>query len=149
VTPLWRPPPARLDPSAMRRQKRHQRGDPEHLSGMSSIGSRVLAAVLTLTWAAYGHAIVLSSTPGQRQEVSGPDVPIHLRFNSRIDAQRSRLILVMPDGRQVALPPGQAGAEDSLVSEAKGLNAGAYMLRWQVLASDGHISRGEVQFRVK
>ena len=105
--------------------------------------------MLILAAAAYGHAIVLSSTPAQRQEVSGPDIPIHLRFNSRIDAQRSRLILVMPDGKSVTLSPGKAGAGDSLVSEGKGLNPGVYVLRWQVLASDGHISRGEVSFRVK
>ena len=29
-----------------------------------------------------------------------------------------------------------------------GLKPGAYKLQWQVLASDGHISRGEVAFTV-
>jgi len=29
-----------------------------------------------------------------------------------------------------------------------GLAAGAYRLRWQVLASDGHITRGEIPFTV-
>jgi methionine-rich copper-binding protein CopC len=28
------------------------------------------------------------------------------------------------------------------------LAAGAYRLRWQVLASDGHITRGEIPFTV-
>jgi methionine-rich copper-binding protein CopC len=116
---------------------------------MGRIASRLLAAVLSLAWAAYGHAIVLSATPAQHQEVSGPDVPVNLRFNSRIDLKRSRLMLVMPDGKQVALSLSEAAAGDCLASEAKGLKSGSYVLRWQVLASDGHITRGEVPFRVK
>ena len=35
---------------------------------------------------------------------------------------------------------------DKLVSEAKGLKAGAYVLLWQVLATDGHITRGRIAF---
>ena len=116
---------------------------------MVSIASRLLATVLSLAWAAYGHAIVLSATPAQHQEVSGPGVPVKLRFNSRIDLKRSRLTLVMPDGKQVALSVSEEAAGDCLASEAKGLKSGSYLLRWQVLASDGHITRGEVPFRVK
>jgi methionine-rich copper-binding protein CopC len=35
-----------------------------------------------------------------------------------------------------------------LVAKATALPAGAYKLEWQVQASDGHISRGVVAFRV-
>jgi hypothetical protein len=124
------------------------RAEPLHPGGMSRIARKLLVAVLSLAAVAYGHAIVLSTTPAQRQEVSGPDVPVNLRFNSRIDTKRSRLILVMPDGKQVVLTLSEASGQ-SLISEAKGLKSGSYLLRWQVLASDGHISRGEVPFRVK
>ena len=110
---------------------------------------RLSVALLSLAWTAYSHAIVLSVTPAQSQEVSGPDVPITLRFNSRIDAKRSRLTLVMSDGKQTPLDLSEAAAGDSLVSKAKGLKSGAYLLRWQVLATDGHITRGEAPFRVK
>jgi len=99
--------------------------------------------------AAYGHAIVISTTPGLRETVRGPDVPIKIRFNSRIDSKRSRLTLLAPDGKQTTLGIVEASSEDSLISEAKGLKGGIYLLRWQVLALDGHISRGEVPFRVQ
>ncbi len=98
---------------------------------------------------AYGHAIALSTKPAQHEAVSGPNVPVKLRFNSRIDAKRSTLILMTPEGEQRALAIKGAAAGDSLVSEAKGLKRGSYILRWQVLASDGHITRGEVPFSVK
>jgi len=97
----------------------------------------------------YGHAIALSSTPAQNETVSGPDVAVKVRFNSRIDAKRSTLILLTPAGEQRPLVIKGAAAGDSLASEAKGLKSGSYTLRWQVLATDGHITRGEVPFSVK
>ena len=98
---------------------------------------------------AYGHAIVLSTTPSRRETVRGPDVPIKIRFNSRIDYKRSRLTLLAPDGKQTALGNVEVSSGDSLISEAKGLKSGVYLLRWQAMALDGHISRGEVPFRVQ
>jgi hypothetical protein len=99
--------------------------------------------------AAYGHAIVLSATPGLHETIHGPDVPIKIRFNSRIDPKRSRLTLFASDGKQTALGIADASSGESLISEARGLKSGAYVIRWQVLAVDGHITRGQVQFRVQ
>ena len=105
--------------------------------------------VLCSTSRAYGHAIVLAAAPGLNETVNGPDVAVKLRFNSRIDAKRSKLILVLPDGEQQSLSLSETPSADSLASEAKRLKSGSYVLRWQVLASDGHITRGELPFRVR
>ena len=96
-----------------------------------------------------GHAIVLSTTPGVNEIVRGPDIAFKLRFNSRIDVHRSRLVLLGPDNEERALNISPAATLDSLETRAQGLGRGVYVLRWQVLASDGHISRGEIPFRVK
>ena len=88
--------------------------------------------------AAPRHAIVLSTTPSLRGTVPGPDVPIKIRFNSRIDSRRSRLTLLAPDGNQTVLGIVEAASGDSLISEAKGLKSGTYLLRWQVLALEPH-----------
>jgi copper resistance protein C len=111
--------------------------------------STIALFLLLFAGVVQAHAIVLSATPAPKAEIQGPDVPVKLRFNSRVDTKRSTMILVTPDGEQRALVITQSAPEDSLVSEAKGLKAGAYTLRWQVLASDGHITRGEVVFTVK
>jgi copper resistance protein C len=95
------------------------------------------------------HAILVSSVPGLNGMVKGPDTPVRLRFNSRIDLKRSRLVLVAPNGSQQVLALTDLKAPDMLVSEAKGLAPGSYLLHWQVLASDGHITRGEVPFQVR
>ncbi|MBV8200512.1 MAG: copper resistance protein CopC, partial [Acidobacteria bacterium] len=46
----------------------------------------------------------------------------------------------------VTLEPQQA--PQLLTAKLAGIAPGAYKLRWQVLAADGHITRGEVPFRV-
>ena len=109
----------------------------------------LFAVLFCISWRAEGHAIVLSATPAVNETVNGPDVPVNLRFNSRIDAQRSKLVLVGPNGEQAPLSVSKSTAVDSLASVAKGLKTGQYVLRWQVLANDGHITRGEVVFRVR
>jgi copper resistance protein C len=94
------------------------------------------------------HAVLLESSPPTKGTVSGPDIPIKLRFNVRIDASRSRLTLVRPDGSVQPLVIGKPASADTLSAQASNLPAGDYRLRWQVLASDGHITRGEIPFTV-
>ena len=96
-----------------------------------------------------GHAILRSSSPANGGSVTQADMPVTLTFNVRVDAARSRLQLLMPDASTVELPIGQSPSADRLVSKLTGLRPGAYTIRWQVLAPDGHISRGEIPFTVR
>ena len=94
------------------------------------------------------HAVLVESSPALKSSVAGPDVPLKLRFNVRIDAARSRLTLVGPDGASQTLEISKQDSPEIISAEAKGLHPGLYRLRWQVLASDGHITRGEIPFTV-
>jgi methionine-rich copper-binding protein CopC len=94
------------------------------------------------------HAVLLESNPAQKSVVAGPDMPVRLRFNVRIDVLRSRLTLIRPDGATQALEISKQTPADTLTAQVSGLAAGEYRLRWQVLASDGHITRGEIPFKV-
>src|SRR5262245_17239050 len=96
-----------------------------------------------------GHAILKSSSPANGGSVTRPDVPVTLTFNVRVDAARSKLQLLMPDASTVELPVVKWPSPDTLVSKLTGLRPGAYAIRWQVLAPDGHISRGEIPFTVR
>jgi methionine-rich copper-binding protein CopC len=108
----------------------------------------LVAEAFLIVAPAAAHAVLLESTPSLKSAVPGPDVPIKLRFNVRIDALRSRLTLIHPDGSAQALEISKQTPVDTLSAEATGLAPGAYRLRWQVLASDGHITRGEIAFTV-
>jgi hypothetical protein len=108
----------------------------------------LIVASLLLIPTADGHAILLESNPPLNGQVAGPNVPIKLRFNVRIDAGRSRLRLVGPDGATQALQLAKEASAETLTSQANGLTPGQYRIRWQVLASDGHLTRGEIPFTV-
>ena len=106
----------------------------------------VLATVLA-TQPAVAHAILVASHPPMGGNVPAGRVAFDLHYNSRIDRGRSRLTLMRPDGSQSVLPIDRAGAPDELDAIAT-LTQGRYTLRWQVLAIDGHITRGDLPFSV-
>ena len=115
---------------------------------------KILLSVFSFAWLAIAvplqaHAILLWAKPAFKAVVRGPNVPVQLRFNCRIDGKRSKLILVDPHGSQHELVIDGQTAPDMLATHATGLEHGSYTLQWRVLASDGHITRGDVQFSVQ
>jgi copper resistance protein C len=109
------------------------------------------AAVLLIGGAtsAFAHAILVESIPASNSNVPGPNVPITLKFNVRIDAARSALQIVLPGGKSRSLAVTAGKTLNTMLASASDLGPGRYELVWQVLASDGHITRGRVPFRVK
>ncbi len=96
---------------------------------------------------ARAHAILLESQPAARTTVPPGLSAISLRFNSRIDHARSRLTLRSGHAEStLVLDP--ASPADVLATSAT-LTPGTYVLRWQVLAVDGHITRGDVPLTVQ
>ncbi len=96
---------------------------------------------------AEAHAILVESQPPIGGAVPAGHVAFRLRYNSRIDHERSRLTLTLPDKSRDVLPTSAADNVD-ILSTAADLAPGEYTLRWQVLAIDGHITRGDVPFKV-
>jgi|SRR5580704_9781754 methionine-rich copper-binding protein CopC len=113
-----------------------------------AVCSFAAVAVFFMARPVAAHAILLESSPSIHSAVAGPSVPIKLRFNVRIDATRSRLTLIRPDASTQLLVIAKDAPVDTLRSQAQGLHPGEYRIRWQVLASDGHITRGEIPFQV-
>ena len=99
--------------------------------------------------AAWAHAVLVSAQPRENSSVQGPDLAVLLKYNSRVDTAHSTLSLLAPDGKVKNLSIESQSAPNLLSSRLTGLTSGAYVLRWQVLASDGHITRGEIPFQVK
>jgi methionine-rich copper-binding protein CopC len=108
----------------------------------------LIAGATLLPLSAAAHAIIVSSDPAADAVVRPPSLPVMLRFNSRIDPERSRLTLLRPDGSSQLLPLAPDQRPDTLAAKLDGLAPGQYRLRWQVLAIDGHITRGDIPFAV-
>jgi methionine-rich copper-binding protein CopC len=108
----------------------------------------ILLLVAGASQVCWAHAILMESKPKLNSTVKGPDFAITLRYNVRIDGGRSRVRLVAPDGTVSTLKLADQAGLDTLQTHVTGLQPGAYKLQWQVLASDGHMSRGEIPFTV-
>jgi methionine-rich copper-binding protein CopC len=111
-------------------------------------GALLLAACLVVPASALAHAIILESRPAPNAAVAGPRIPIELRFNSRIDRKRSLLTLARSDGTATSVTLDATDQPDRMTAHLDGLPPGSYKLKWQVLAVDGHITRGDIPFRV-
>ena len=115
---------------------------------------RAMLALPLLAHAAQAHAIIRQSNPALGESVPAGPVALRLVFNSRLDHARSQLSVApvrlggggTADEVRVAIDP------DSPVAEMRGVTApltpGAWRIRWQVLALDGHITRGDIAFTV-
>jgi hypothetical protein len=104
--------------------------------------------LMLLPVAANAHAILMQSEPAAGASIPAGTVDMSFRYNSRIDRARSRLTLTNPDHSQSVLKLTPSGPPDLLETSAKLTAPGAYVVRWQVLAIDGHITRGDVPFTV-
>ncbi|WP_428485232.1 copper resistance CopC family protein [Rhodopila sp.] len=114
---------------------------------IQAIAGPLLLAAMLLPAPAFAHAILEDSTPPAGASVPAGPLDLHLRYNSRIDRARSRLTLTRPDHSHDTVPIAAAGPPD-IINARLDLTPGAYVVRWQVLAIDGHITRGDVPFTV-
>jgi copper resistance protein C len=98
---------------------------------------------------ALAHAVLVNSKPEANSTVSGPEVAVLLKYSSRIDLEHSTLSLLAPDGKVEKVIIDDEPSPGLLSAKLKGLVKGAYVLRWQVLATDGHVTRGKLPFQVQ
>lgn len=109
-----------------------------------------MAAALTIAGGlpAWAHAVIISATPTADQQVAAGRLAVHIEFNTRIDKARSRLQVMAPAGAKADVPIEPNGEPNIVTGTTGELAPGAYVLRWQVLAIDGHITRGDIPFVV-
>ena len=105
----------------------------------------VCLAALGLPSAA-AHAILIDSTPSPLAHVPAGHLALTLRYNSRVDAGRSKLVLQHADA-ETRLEQ-TAGDTPDVLRATLDVTPGDYVVVWQVLATDGHITRGRVPFTV-
>ena len=109
-----------------------------------------LSGPLALPLHAAAHAIVLESEPARDAKLAEPPPRIYLRFNSKIEKRLTRVSISATDGRAVPLPVVADGSQapDRISLPLAPLRAGAYVIRYKVLAADGHITEGALRFSV-
>ena len=110
----------------------------------------LLACLLLAPSPAAPHAIVLESSPVHDAVLERAPAQVTLRFNSKIEKRFTRVTLTTGDHAPVTLPSGadDATGPDRLVIPLPHLEAGVYVLRYRVLAVDGHVTEGALRFTV-
>jgi len=110
------------------------------------IAVAIVVVCLDVAWA---HAILVASIPEANAILNGPSIDITLKFNVRVDTKRSSIRLLDSDrgARSLVVLPGKAS--NIILARANDVRPGKYKLSWLALASDGHITRGEIPFSVR
>ncbi len=121
---------------------------PQPIRKTSIVASLMLAAFAAMPQLAEAHTLLQKSDPAPNTILHPGSHLFVLLYNSRVDAAHSSLSLLQGE-KSESLPVDTKAAPNVLRSEAGSLHPGHYILRWQAVASDGHISRGEIPFEVK
>ena len=115
---------------------------------MKRYAAIVLALFCLTSTTAWAHAVLLEATPSANSIVRDGHLHVLLRFNSRVDGKRSQLTLISLAG-QTRVPLQDQTSPDKLSTADIAVKPGAYRLIWQVLAADGHLTRGQIPFHVQ
>ncbi|NUO37612.1 MAG: copper resistance protein CopC [Gemmatimonadaceae bacterium] len=116
--------------------------------------AKLLVAITLLSSAPaplWAHAALKRSTPAAGAHLAQVPTVLRLDFTETLELNFASLRLVSSSGREIALGP-LAYAPDSrrsLVASVKGaMDAGTYVVMWQVAGDDGHSVRGRFEFVV-
>ena len=108
----------------------------------------VAASCALVSVGASAHAILTDGSPKANSTVAAGHLAIVFKYNSKIDQHRSRLTLVKSDQSETTLTIAANSQQPNELDSAVDLTPGTYTIRWQALALDGHITRGDVPFTV-
>ena len=94
------------------------------------------------------HSILLESVPAHGAKLSASPHRALLRFNARIEPALTRVSLVEGRERRTSLEISKESVVDRIIVPLPPLAPGVYTLAYKVLAIDGHITKGLIQFTV-
>lgn len=99
----------------------------------------------------WAHAIVVDSNPREGAVLKRAPDRIQLRFNVKIEKALTRVTLTKGNKQAIALPQADfnQGAPERLEVPLPPLEPGNYMLRYSVLAADGHATQGVLRFIIE
>jgi methionine-rich copper-binding protein CopC len=108
-----------------------------------SVAGLALSATLAL-----GHAVVQKTSLDDAPVQANKSTRVTFTFNSRIESGFTKVTLVTERGEERPLEVEPASGASSLSVQLPPLTAGAYGLRYKVLAVDGHVTENVLRFTV-
>ena len=101
---------------------------------------------------ALAHAKLVSADPAESKTATPPPSELQLKFSEAIELSFAQVKVTGADGKAVktgrlALDPSDKAT--LIVPFAAPLADGKYMVSWQVVAGDGHKTKGSYSFEAK
>jgi copper transport protein len=111
----------------------------------------LVATVATLAFpaAAFAHASLRYETPSFKQRLALSPRQVVLRFDQPVNALPKAIVVLTPNGRNLAGPARAIPSQREIVASLPRLPKGPYTIRWQALSNDGHIVSGVYTFGVR
>lgn len=106
------------------------------------------AAALALPAAALAHASLIKESPSYKQSLQRAPRSIVLQFDQTVDALPKAIVVLAPNGRNLAGKTIAITSQRELVAHLPRLPRGPYTVRWEALSNDGHIVSGVYTFGV-
>lgn len=107
------------------------------------------AAALAVTAVASAHATLEQASPSFRERVESAPHSVRLGFSESVDSVALKVRVYTARGRIVSRKSRLLDAGRIVETRLRPLARGAYTVRWQVLASDGHVTSGVYTFGVR
>jgi methionine-rich copper-binding protein CopC len=118
----------------------------------SAFALSVAAALLLspgLADPALAHAALISATPAVNGMAMPAPTELRLKFSEGIELKFAKVKLIGPGKKTVATGPARLDPSDNtllIVPVAAPLPDGTYTVDWQVVATDGHKTKGTYSF---
>ena len=107
--------------------------------------------LLAFDWSgpfAWAHTYPKVSSPENGGVVKEPPKEVRIQFTEGLELAFSRITVKGPAGEIVSQGKMRQPAQDTLSVDLKPLAAGNYVIEWQVLSVDTHITEGVLRFTV-
>jgi copper transport protein len=109
----------------------------------------VSLAALVVPASAFAHASITQSFPAYRERLAQSPRDVTLRFDQSVTALPNSIVVLTPDGKNVAAPARAIPAKNAIVARLPKLPRGPYTVRWQAMSNDGHVVSGVFTFGVR
>jgi methionine-rich copper-binding protein CopC len=115
----------------------------------SSLGLALISlASMAPAAPAYAHAKLMSTSPAAGR-AGAPPTTVRLHFDDVVQLPPGALRITGPRGNAVAVRGSLPDARTLEGSLPRNLGAGRYVVRWRVVADDGHLESGTFRFAVR
>jgi methionine-rich copper-binding protein CopC len=113
------------------------------------LAAAVMLLSVTLAAQASAHAKLASATPAAKEMAMPAPSELRLKFSEAIELKFAKVTLTGPGKAKVATGPAKLAADDEttlIVPLTAPIPDGEYTVDWQVVAKDGHKTKGAYVF---